>query len=556
MALYVVPFLSKDWTIFTHALSEYRIATVGEWSRASWPEGDGSHIYNGLGMASWFHAYAPGDMSHKIAWLQRVHLLLSGAVVLGFGGLYWRLRRRIDYRVLALVALNSYLVVFYLFIQIPYAYLASLTLFVAAFLVLIVGAATYSGARRPFPDPMTLLQGCLLVGCGLLALGSGVAWYRGRTATLALPLLMGAAFLLRLLMNSLDPFLHDWDERFHALVAKNMISHPLTPMLRAEPLFPYDFTSWCCNHIWLHKQPLFLWQMALSMKVFGVSDMAMRLPSALLGSLVLYPVYRLGCLLFDEDTGYLGALLAAFAFYQLEQTCGMIGMDHNDVAFAAYVTASIWAYYEYCGGESPGSGWCWWACSPGLPCWCKWLTGLVVYAGWGVAILLYSPRRVAEYGRLAASVAVAVAVFLPWQLYTAWRFPTESAYERTYNTRHFTEVLEGPGYAWHYHLAHARAFRPYPGPGHYWHRGHARPAFPAAHRAGVCHCADNLCFLHGSGHQDVLLHLHGAPTAAAAGGCAHGPGTTLAAGPHRPRRAGRAGRSVLALVLATPAPRA
>ena len=298
---------------------------------------------------------------------------------------------------------------------------------------------------------MSLFQITLLASSALLALGSGVAWHRGRLVP-AVALLMGAAFLVRLLMSSLDPFLHDWDERFHALVAKNMISQPLTPLLRAEAVLPYDYRAWCCNHIWLHKQPLFLWQMALSMKVFGVNELALRLPSALLGSLVLYPVYRLGCLLFDPDTGYLGALLAAFAFYQLEQTSGVIGMDHNDVAFAAYVTAGLWAYSEYRGSAHP---WRWVVLVglfAGAAVLCKWLVGLIVYAGWGLATLLHTPRRWAEYGRLAASVVAAGAVALPWQLYTAWRFPAESAHERAYNARHFAEALEGQAHEWYYHF--------------------------------------------------------------------------------------------------------
>jgi len=141
LAFYVIPFLSKDWTIFTHALAEYRMATLGEWTRSHVENNEG-HVFNGLGMASWFHTYAPGDMAHKIAWLQRAHLLISGGVVLLFGGLYWRLRHRIDYRILALVALQLYLSFFYAFIQIPYAYLASLTLFVSAFLVLVVGGGS------------------------------------------------------------------------------------------------------------------------------------------------------------------------------------------------------------------------------------------------------------------------------------------------------------------------------------------------------------------------------------------------------------------------------
>ncbi|MBP7399885.1 MAG: hypothetical protein KA954_09890, partial [Chitinophagales bacterium] len=82
-------------------------------------------------------------------------------------------------------------------------------------------------------------------------------------------ILFFGALGIRILFNSFFPYLHDWDERFHALVAKNMMTHPFTPMLRANPVLPYDETSWTDGHIWLHKQPLFLWQMALSMKIFG-----------------------------------------------------------------------------------------------------------------------------------------------------------------------------------------------------------------------------------------------------------------------------------------------
>ena len=138
MGCYVIPFLSKDWTIFTHALHEYRLATLGEWSRSSL-DGETGHIFNGLGLASWFFAYAPGDVSQKISWLQRAHIVASLGTVIGFGLLYWRWRRKIDYRYFALVALQAYLMVFYLFLQIPYAYLTSLTIFTSAFVVLAVG---------------------------------------------------------------------------------------------------------------------------------------------------------------------------------------------------------------------------------------------------------------------------------------------------------------------------------------------------------------------------------------------------------------------------------
>jgi len=56
-----------------------------------------------------------------------------------------------------------------------------------------------------------------------------------------------------------DFFLHVWDERYHALVAKNLTKHPFFPTLYDKPILPFDYKSWVGNHIWLHKQPLPLW---------------------------------------------------------------------------------------------------------------------------------------------------------------------------------------------------------------------------------------------------------------------------------------------------------
>lgn len=132
-----------------------------------------------------------------------------------------------------------------------------------------------------------------LLIAGLPAIGSLYTFFVLKKKKTALLLLIISAFLLRLLMVSLDPYLQDWDERFHALVAKNMMDYPFKPMLRVYPIMPYDYKAWCCNHIWVHKQPLFLWQMALSMKIFGVNEIAMRLPSAVLGTITVLFIYQI-----------------------------------------------------------------------------------------------------------------------------------------------------------------------------------------------------------------------------------------------------------------------
>src|SRR6185295_14523546 len=128
----------------------------------------------------------------------------------------------------------------------------------------------------------------IILVCSLLLFYFSTVSFFQKKETVSLTLLLLGAFALRLFLILRDPFLHDWDEHFHALVAKNMIAHPFMPMLLANPVFPYNYKDWTSNHIWLHKQPLFLWQMALSMKLFGVNLFALRLPSALMGTIQVF----------------------------------------------------------------------------------------------------------------------------------------------------------------------------------------------------------------------------------------------------------------------------
>lgn len=149
LACYVVPFLRHDWTIFTHALAEYRIATLGEWGRRDPPHDLPTQLFSGVGAAAWFYTYGPGALATKIDWLQRTHVVLSAGTVGLVAAAYHRLRGRLDYRLVLLIGLKLYLAVFYAFLQIPYLYLTSLGLFVSLFVVMTVGF------RRPAPDGAT-----------------------------------------------------------------------------------------------------------------------------------------------------------------------------------------------------------------------------------------------------------------------------------------------------------------------------------------------------------------------------------------------------------------
>src|SRR5688572_20890086 len=107
--------------------------------------------------------------------------------------------------------------------------------------------------------------------CGVMLLMASVFLFETGKLKLSLIVLTVGGFLLRLLMTHTDPFLYDWDEQYHALVARNLTEHPGTPMLYKNPLLPVDITRWADNHIWLHKPPLFLWLIAISVEIFGAT---------------------------------------------------------------------------------------------------------------------------------------------------------------------------------------------------------------------------------------------------------------------------------------------
>ncbi len=260
----------------------------------------------------------------------------------------------------------------------------------------------------------------------------------------AITTLIIGALILNLGIIQLDPFLNSWDERFHALVAKNLIRDPLRPMLYVNPLLEYDLANWCGNHIWLHKQPLFLWQMSLSIKIFGPNEVAARLPSAIMLCILSGIVFRMGMLMFNERVGFIAALLLVSNNFILEHLSGRQQLEHNDIAFMFYVTLSIWSWLEY---EKAGNKL--WLIGMGIFSGCailnKWLPGLLVYSGYGFYHILLKKdfsKRAIIVNTLSALVCT-LLVALPWQIFTYLKYPTETYIEYSLNSKHLFNVIEG-----------------------------------------------------------------------------------------------------------------
>lgn len=279
------------------------------------------------------------------------------------------------------------------------------------------------------------------------------AYFQGKNKNLpAIGLLFFASLLVFGFAALLDPFLNLWDERFHALVAKNMMNNPFKPMLYADPVVDMEYQPWDRYHIWLHKQPLFLWQMALSFKLFGVNEFALRIPSILLASLMVVAAYRSGKVLVNENVGFYSAVFLISSVYFIRLVAGRQELDHNDLSFVAYISLSIWSFIEYRHDRQKK-----WilliGLFSGMAILVKWVVGLLVYLGWFVVLLLDKKRvSLPDLRSPLVALGVTLAIALPWQIYIFLRFPGAAQAAYALNIEHATIPLDGHTGGMGYHF--------------------------------------------------------------------------------------------------------
>jgi len=271
-----------------------------------------------------------------------------------------------------------------------------------------------------------------------------VAWrlFRRERYSAAVLALVVAGLALRFFTAG-DLYLHEWDERYHALVAKNMISDPLVPKLYNDPVLPYDYREWSANHVWLHKQPAPLWAMAGSMAIFGVNEIALRLPSVLLTTLGIWLIFIIGSYFFDWKTGFLAAFFFSVNGLMIELAAGRMPTDHIDTHFLFFVLLAVFFTVQFVQKQKTAfnilAG-----VSIGLAILSKWLPALVVWPVWLLLVKDSGKFNVrAMIWQFILLVFVTIAVFLPWQIYIHAVFPREAAWEAAFNRLHITEALEG-----------------------------------------------------------------------------------------------------------------
>lgn len=260
--------------------------------------------------------------------------------------------------------------------------------------------------------------------------------------------------LLRFLSAS-DPLVHCWDERYHFLVAKNLCNNWLEPRLYAQTLLDYDYKQWGANHIWLHKPPFALWMIALSFKMFGISEFTGRLPS-LLGSIAgIYLTYQIAMLLLNhQKAALISSFLQAINGTVIELSAGRDATDHVDTIFFFILELSLYLSLRYHRQNNRIL-----LVSIGI------LTGIAVMTKWYVGLFILPMFFLANFdkNKIVETILkcillfiISLPLFYSWQVYTMSHFAKEAIWEKSYNFKHFFEALEGHGHPWWYHLDKAR----------------------------------------------------------------------------------------------------
>ncbi len=300
------------------------------------------------------------------------------------------------------------------------------------------------------PDAVhhALISSLALVGAIVCFALSGRAHLSARASALGW-LLLGA-LVLRVSGASVD-FLHAWDERYHALVAKHMMDAPFRPSLYASTPLPFDLHDWKENAIWLHKPPLSLWLMAGSFQLFGASPLAARMPSILLGVMMVALTWTLAHRWFGARAGWFAGFFHATSGFFLSRETGLQATDHPDVAIAAFIELAVYCAATYVRTERRrhllGI-----AVSSAAAVLSKWLVGLLAFPVF-VAMRAGRASKATVLREVALAFLLCVSLFLPWTVYTWHAFPEEFAWEQQYNAMHLLTALEGHEGTVLYHVA-------------------------------------------------------------------------------------------------------
>ncbi len=264
-------------------------------------------------------------------------------------------------------------------------------------------------------------------------------------------------FLLAILYKNSQqvPYLHDWDERFHALVAKNLVDDPSIPRLYKDAAaIHYNYEEWYRTLVWLHKPPLFSYQAALVMKLFGTNLFGYRLNGFITIALLIFTSFkllRLYHLQFWPALIISSGTFFGLAFLKLSN--GVMGMGQNDLSFILWISVGVlFAEKARVQGEAQRPKniflmalFCAFAVLT------KFLVGYLPFLLLGLNAILYK-WKLKDWLLIFFAALLPAAAIGSWYAYTYQIAPELTLKELEYNTRHFSESLESHSQDWLFHF--------------------------------------------------------------------------------------------------------
>jgi hypothetical protein len=135
LLLYVIPFLSKDWTLPSKVVSAYDGAAYGLWEKpAAWqaPGEPPFYLTRGVGFNIYVYDWFKGDPKAQFAAVKKINLYLGIGFAAFLFALWWWKRKVWNARAYWLLALKAYISVFLCFFPAPFTYLWQIPLFLSA----------------------------------------------------------------------------------------------------------------------------------------------------------------------------------------------------------------------------------------------------------------------------------------------------------------------------------------------------------------------------------------------------------------------------------------
>lgn len=191
-----------------------------------------------------------------------------------------------------------------------------------------------------------------------------------------------------------------------------------------EMLLRHDWVTLHENGIrYLEKAPLSYWAMAVSFRLFGVSEWSARLPQALGVLLLLVVLFQIGRKFLSPEAGFWSAVVAVTSFGPYLFTRILI----PDLMVGLWITAGLYFFLVGWQEQRPSRLACWGlAATVALNVLTKGLIGLVFPGAiLFVFLLLAGDLRHLLRMRLASSAVVFLLIAAPWHILAALRNPPQ-----------------------------------------------------------------------------------------------------------------------------------